>query len=479
MKNYIKIHETGMELKPEFMKKLYKDLLWNGRIGFEIETANPYEPEHNRITALAREFECDIGGDSVKTKPIDILNIRNQRGNSVFNEGIKGNQKFHIRQNSYNTNEVYTRVYRDCTVDYEVVTNLLPVNDEIGNVVPETIKRVRDVTGDSDNTDCLLGCGMHMTFGVKGLKVTIPYIVSRNVIQIVRGFGAGLYYALSCGSINRVTRDSEYRRLNYSIHSNKNAGEDKYRMVHTKNGSRITLPDGANALGNHSLIEFRLWDSVPLAEMNSLMACITKAIILKAVRLSEFGVIKFDSELFKKYKWEYLKLIDNGEENTFPREDPDRDDDEDEWFGTSYKSGHSEKLCKENIVMFSNFIREDLMKISNNSEWLLNKLIIKPLWKVAPIRMDRVELSNWRKAFNKVVSTNHVYDFKITGLLNSTTEFFNNRKACINWLKKELGVKESIIKKALKQGYSWNPKLGRYIELNEGVMRDDDIESKK
>ena len=246
--------------------------------------------------------------------------------------------------------------YFDGSTPIELVTS--PVEPSIGKVrdilskVFDTVESLADTRLEAN---CLRNCGLHQTVVFEHLKPSFPEIVVANAVQITRAYIPGLYYLLSAGNRNTPSRSTRFRNHNPSIWTRSVLSMPKYSAVYP----RYKSIDRHNT--EYWGIEFRYPDGTRSLALAGAMAVLNTAIVLKAIKLSRYGVVKISDDYYQSAKAAVVGFTTTGSltdeqvqsPNFFPR------------------------LIAEGLVKF---LSEEILDTDRSAYPLVHQLLKQPLW---------------------------------------------------------------------------------------------------
>jgi len=222
---------------------------------------------------------CDF--DSSCRGRVDVL----EKIASAFGCGVGKNN---TDGSPYLTHKRVANVYEDGSVNLEVVTtpqklcDIASVHRYVCSVIKGYDAEIRPDVGN--------GAGGHQTVMFDHRNGSFTDTITRNVIQLSRFFAPALLWI---GCVKGTEARGDYRSLNRSaVREPKQFPNGKYEFVHTR------YMDGRGVYG----FEFRYPDSHELSNIVQVTAVINSAIVLKAIRLSRFGVLECDQAYWDTVK---------------------------------------------------------------------------------------------------------------------------------------------------------------------------------
>jgi hypothetical protein len=345
----IKQHDKFKVLSKKRLNELLQTARDKLKVGFEIEFNEvPYSAIVSKLKD--RGIITDVKSP-IKTiyKTQDFYSSNNPNRDKIT---IQIPEKIDV----FKEHELIAYVYNDGSVPLEIVTTAYNLNlfelennlRKIHNLIHKFSKRA--------TCNCLKGCGLHQTFCFEHKKDKFNRIITANILQICRAFSSGILYLFSFGNRKRRTRDLDFRRLNSSVWICKRVATDKYSFVNNK---------------QDELIEFRWVDGCNSPFLSSLSALFNYAIIKKAIRLSEFGVLTIDSNFFRKNRDITDEFADSKEIDN--------------------------KFLKFNALKLLSFLKKELSEVGIYD--YLFCLFKNPMWKR---EFNKNSLRSWREQENRI-----------------------------------------------------------------------------
>lgn len=197
--------------------------------------------------------------------------------------------KNRTRGTPYLSHKEVANVYEDGSVNLEVVTtpqklcDIAKVHRYVCGVIKKYDAEIRPNVGN--------GAGGHQTVMFDHRNGYFTDTVARNVIQLSRFFAPALLW-ISC--VQGTSARGNYRNLNRSaVRVPEHFPNDKYMFVHAK---------CLDSRGVYAF-EFRYPDSHELSNIVQVTAVINTAIVLKAIRLSRFGVLECTQSYWDEVRW--------------------------------------------------------------------------------------------------------------------------------------------------------------------------------
>ncbi|MCK4981963.1 MAG: hypothetical protein KAS17_03515 [Victivallaceae bacterium] len=209
-------------------------------------------------------------------------------------------------------------------------------------------------------------CSMHMSLLLKQCKL-IPGIVINNFYQIFKAYSDSLYWL--CSATKKIQRNDPKNwivrpRISQFASANLCRTPVNHDLKHIKGGcakfNAINLEkmrydrDGKNCA--EMFIEIRIPDRHFVPHATTSMVFMWQAMFLKAISVSEFGLINIDNDSYQKTK-EMLQKIQSG---------------------TSLSNGEKSCLSKK-ALEFLNFLKPELISYEKNCIPILMELAKKPI----------------------------------------------------------------------------------------------------
>lgn len=441
-------HEDYQVLEKTEIRQLYNVAKKNLRVGFEIEMNYPdIEEEDNArkvLELIQKEFEekhgftMSIGKGTMSKKKIKKIYF-----------GRYSNEKLElpveVEVDGYKEHFLVPYGYEDDSVFIELVAS--PLTPDI-KVIEQSLKTINDIVTKIDMyliPDCLRNCGLHQTVVFEHLVVKFPQAVVANVIQIVRAFMGGLFYLLSAGNNEKPTRSLAYRNFNPSVW--------RSGLVSTRHA--LVFPKGTV---NEEIekteywgIEFRYPDGTLSHVLAAAQAVVNTAIVLKAIKLSEYGVVEISNEHYRKNREAILDFQTNNQERE------------------SSKRSQFQAYLKSNALDLMKFIGVEILDLDEKAYKVLEKLHEKPLWQRTGVE-DYGDREFYKNVDKELLEEKADVDElvkrleKIMILETAGSKEMRNTK---RRLARRLGVRFSELTKLLEtNGYVWSERLKRFV-MNE------------
>lgn len=346
-------HQNYKKLSQEETISLYQEAKHSLKVGYEIEmnysNSQDNSPMNNEILLekLQKAFKERYGFEMAIGKGNKNRKILKR----VFTDNL--NNKIDIplavEVDGYQEHLLIPYGYIDGSVPIELVSS--PVSPTINSIknLMEKIHRVVEEVKPDLIPNCLNNCGLHQTIVFDHLTNHLPDVVVANAIQIIRAFTSGLFYLLSSGTEERPSRSLEFRNFNRSVWKTDISYSNKYGLVYPRYKSYEGKP---KCWG----IEFRYPDGTLSNVLASVMGVINSAVVLKAIKLSQYGVIEIPNDSYRKNKAIVNELIYE-------------------------KLSKSESKAKENAVELLNFLDLEILELDKSAYAILKKLKNKPVWK--------------------------------------------------------------------------------------------------
>jgi len=244
------------------------------KVGFELEYV------HDKPTNLFLSTLCDLTGwaEGKKTKKTKDVKVNGEGGSFMMP----------VKIDQFLEHDLVGYAYIDGSVSLEVVTTPFLVDFDTIKDGIETINRtVKLVADESKGVVYSLPdtrCGHHETFCYDHYAHDFKNIVQVNTIQISRLLMPTMLHLFSCGK-ERRTRNLEFRAMNQAGHTTTRT--EKYTWLHINDDKKM---------------EFRYPDGNMSNVLPAIIACFNRAIIEKAVKFSQYGVLYMTNKLFTEIK---------------------------------------------------------------------------------------------------------------------------------------------------------------------------------
>jgi hypothetical protein len=273
-------------------------------------------------------------------------------------------------------------------------------------------------------------CGMHYHL-VAAQDDVLPGIVVKNFYQLVRRYYGGLLY-MTATTGRRAIRAPRARRYTYptptsavaprplppgitrkgmrsyakstflgitplgkSMASVKSEIRDRYgafNMGEQDNGSKDLMRFGANGSITRFHVEFRFPDASDSPAQIVSQMFLFRALLLKAVELSQFGVIKVDSNGTRWVKSKQVVNLLTTSENSWEPLPGEMTFDE----AVEFAKNDAENLLRS--------LRSSIQSIDGESYDILQAIIEKPVWK------RREEHQQWRRIEKTLMPSERVLE---------------------------------------------------------------------
>lgn len=414
------------------------------RVGFEIEMHYRDEPEDMHgpgyegadvLNDIQAAFEKKYGF----TMAIGKGECNKKKLKRSFSDGrTQFEIPIEVDIDGYKEHLLVPYGYVDGSTPVELVTS--PVAPRI-SIIRETFDSIYKVVEEVDTgltPICHNKCGLHQTVVFEHLKTHFPPIVVANAIQIARTFLPGIFYLFSSGTKNRPTRTLEHRGFNGSVWHRHISMVSKYSMVYPRK----------NADGLYWGIEFRYPDGTQSTVLPGVTAVVNSAIVLKAIKLSRFGIVQISEDYFLKLK----NSIDLFTADSLFNDDVLKDD------------GMIPRVVARELVKF---LSEEINDIDKSAFPILDKLVESPLWARVPNYWDmtaktyRLMDADLLRQEKKGSGIKDRLDMAVSMDASATKD----RKNATRRIARQMNLTYADVGKALTEhGFIWSGKLGKFIE---------------
>lgn len=436
-------HKDYEVLSQERCSELIESAKQNIRVGFEIELSYKWEPDdlgdlpedYSILQEIQRAFESQLGF----TMAIGKGECAKKKLKRCFSDGINRIEiPVEIDIDGYKEHVLIPYGYIDGSVPVELVTS--PVEPRVA-VVKDVFEKVYKIVKGVDPNlvaICLNKCGLHQTVVFDHLKEKFPPIVAANAIQITRSFLPGLFYLLSSGTTYSPTRSLEHRGLNPSMWRQHINSVSKYSMVFPRN----------NSDSGYWGIEFRYPDGTLSTVLPGVMAAVNTAIVMKAIKLSRFGVLKISEDYFAKLKTSI------------------------EMF-TITSRFTDEMLESKNLIPrlvaseLMQFLSEEINDIDKSAFRILGVLLEKPVWTRVKKYSD-MSPSTYRQIdaelMNNSMETNAERDC-LERVIAIDSSNANDKRNAIRRISRRISTSYAQTSDLLsKHDYVWSGKLAKFVQ---------------
>jgi len=427
-------HEHYEKLSKEEAISLYQEAKHSLKVGYEIEmnysdTQDDFPPDNRDLLEELREafkkrygFEMALGKGN-KTKKIL---------KKVFTDNL--NNKIDIplavEVDGYQEHLLIPYGYIDGSVPIELVSSpVSPTINSIKNLMEKVHKVVEEVEADLI-PNCLAKCGLHQTIVFDHLTNYFPDVVVANAIQIIRAFTSGFFYLLSSGVPEQPSRSLEYRNFNKSVWKGDIAYCGKYALVYPRHRDNKCWG-----------IEFRYPDGTLSNVLASVMGVINSAVVLKAIKLSQYGVLGVSNSSYRKNKAVVSEFI----------------------YGDVAKA---ESEAKENAVELLNFLDLEILKLDKGAYVVLEKLKSKPLWKRIKNK-EMITREIYRKIDKQLLKPsvdNNPLSQQLSQVIMLDSSKKTDMRNTTRRLAKKLKMKYAELSELVsKNNYIWSQQMGKYV----------------
>jgi len=446
MRISIEEHEKYPCLEAEEIRQLYESGKKNLKVGFEIELNTRY-PDEDRIQdneayeileEIRKGFEEKCGFQMGVGKGVH----NKKKVKRTFSDGITRVEiPFEVDSDGYKEHLLVPYSYYDGSTPVELVTS--PIEPSIKKV-KEAFETIQSVTDDLDThliPICFNKCGLHQTVVFEHLDPKFPETAVANAIQITRAFLPGIFYLLSSGTKECPTRSLEHRGHNQSIWHRQLNAIAKYSIVFPRGNRKAGNPEEWEYWG----IEYRYPDGTQSKILPGVMSIINTAITLKAIKLSQFGVLKIPEDYYRRAKAEILKFTDY---KTLTDDD-------------LQSNSFLPKIISEELVQF---LSEEIISLDKSSMSIIKKLIDKPTW----LRVDReseMTSSKYSEIDNNLMNRqNEVSNTSLEKALILDTSACRNRRNAVRRIANKIKKSYAETTKVLKlNNYIWSQKMARFV----------------
>ena len=437
-------HPNYPKLEPHQAISLWETAKKNLKVGFEIEL-NTRDPEHDRINELAAQFILKQIRDAFEaqhgfTMAIGKGACNKKKLKRTFTDGhTRIEVPLEIDIDGYKEHLLVPYGYYDGSTPIELVTS--PVEPSVAKI-RETFEAIYNVV-DTIDTEllpiCHNRCGLHQTVVFDHLATMFPETVVANIIQITRAYMPGLFYLLSSGYLGQPTRSLEHRGHNQSIWRRGLNHVSKYSLVYPRNRD-------TNNVQEYWGIEFRYPDGTQSKVLPGIMAVVNTAIVLKAIKLSQYGALKIPQEYYQKAKVSINKFTSQGQLQS------------EEYSSTSFFP----RIIAEELVQF---LSEEITETDKSVLSIIHKLMDKPLWTRFQAYRD-MALINYLQIDRELLSTEPACPDKaaLDMALAIDSSAATQRRNAIRRLSTRLQKTYAETSQLLEMyGYIWSPKRTRFV----------------
>lgn len=431
-------HNDYKKLGKEKAISLYQEAKHSLKVGYEIEMNYSNNQDNNEannenlLKELQKAFKKRYGFEMAIGKGKKAKKILKR----VFTDNLnnKIDIPLTIEVDGYQEHLLIPYGYVDGSVPIELVSSpVYPTISSIKGLMDKVHKVVEEVEPDLI-PNCLNNCGLHQTVVFEHLATHFPDVVVANTIQIIRTFTSGFFYLLSSGTAEKPSRDLNYRNFNKSVWKTHFQNSNKYSLVYSRYKN---YGDKLKCWG----IEFRYPDGTLSNVLASVMGVINTAVVLKAIKLSEYGVIEISNSSYRQSKATVNNLI----------------------CGSLDKA---EDYAKENVTELLHFLCSEILELDKTAYAVLEKLKDNPLWKRVKTR-DMITRETYNKIDKKLLKPsidNDTLSNKLSQLIILDNSKKTDMKNTTRRLAKKLNLKYAEVTELLsKNNYIWSNEMGKYM----------------